>query len=155
VQARKNIAGVVFAMKALPGSRLVVAGGDGYGAAEIHSLVRREGMERRVLFLGHVDQSKLRLLYSSAAALVFPSFEEAFGLPILEAMSCGLPVITSNVTGMPEVAGDAALLVDPRNIEEIAAAMQRVLDDGRLRQELIAKGKDRAGQFTWERCAHQ
>ena len=155
VQTRKNLDGIVAAMKTIRGSILAVAGADGYGASEIRSMIAKEGMSERVRFLGHIDHSNLRLLYSTALALVFPSFEEAFGLPVLEAMSYGLPVITSNVTGMPEVAGDAALLVDPRQVEQIAEAMTRVLEDAQLREQLSIKGRKRAAQFTWERCAEQ
>ena len=153
VQTRKNIAGIATALRRLPGYRLVLAGADGYGAEEIRSFIRKEAIQDRVLFLGHAGPQVLRLLYSSAAALVFPSFEEAFGLPILEAMSYGLPVITSNVSAMPEVAGDAALLVDPNDISQIGEAMRRVVEDEPLARELSGKGKQRAAQFTWDQCA--
>ena len=105
--------------------------------------------------LGHQPPEVLRLLYSSATALVFPSFEEAFGLPILEAMSYGLPVITSNGSAMPEVAGDAALLVDPQNASEIREAMQRILNDTALASDLSRKGLHRASLFSWEKCAKE
>ena len=155
VQTRKNIAGIVMAMQPLRDSVLVLAGADGYGAEEIRSLIRREGMQDRVRFLGHVGHDVLSALYSSASALVFPSFEEAFGLPILEAMSYGLPVITSNVAGMPEVAGDAAILVDPHSTEEIRDAMRRIAEDKSLASDMADKGRRRAAQFTWDRCAEQ
>ena len=92
---------------------------------------------------------------STATALVFPSFEEAFGMPILEAMSYGVPVITSNSSAMPEIGGDAALYVDPHSVSDISDAMQRVADDDALARELSRRGKQRAGQFRWEDCASQ
>ena len=97
----------------------------------------------------------LRALYHRAAALVLPSFGEGFGLPVLEAMACGAPVVTSRGTALPETAGDAALYVDPRRPDDIAAAMGRLLDDETLRQDLIARGGKRAATFTWDRTAAQ
>jgi glycosyltransferase involved in cell wall biosynthesis len=97
----------------------------------------------------------LRLLYSHADLFVFPSVYEGFGMPVLEAMACGAPVLTSNRTALPEVAGDAALLVNPGDAEELAGAMIRVLGDSALRDNLRAKGFERVKQFTWERAAHQ
>ena len=155
IQVRKNISNIALALKQVPGYRLVLAGGDGYGAAEIHAAIRNEGLGERVRVLGHMQPAQLRLLYSAAKALVFPSFEETFGLPILEAMSYGLPVITSNVSSMPEVAGDAAILVDPHNVSEISEAMRRVVEDHQTAQALKQKGLARARQFTWNRCAEQ
>jgi glycosyltransferase involved in cell wall biosynthesis len=155
VQARKNVAGVVMALKPLREFSLALAGGDGYGAEEIRDLVRREGMEHRVFFYGHVPHEYLGHLYSNATALVFPSFEEAFGLPILEAMSYGLPVITSDVSAMPEVAGDAAVLVDPNSVDAIREAMRRVAEDESLARELGERGRRRAAEFTWDRCAER
>jgi glycosyltransferase involved in cell wall biosynthesis len=153
VQTRKNISGIVLALKSFRELSLIVAGADGYGAAEIRELVRREGMQERVRFLGHVPHERLPFLYGGATALVFPSFEEAFGLPVLEAMSYGLPVITSDTSAMPEVVGDAALLVDPHSVGTIREAMRRIADEPELVQTLREKGRARAREFTWERCA--
>ena len=155
IQTRKNIANIVLAAARLPGCRLVLVGGDGYGADAIHSLIEREGMSGRVVRLGHASAETLRLLYSAATALVFPSLEEGFGMPILEAMSCGLPVITSNCSAMPEVAGDAAALVDPRNVSEISEAMRRVAEDEALVTDLRRRGRERAASFSWARCARE
>ncbi|MBI3896525.1 MAG: glycosyltransferase family 4 protein [Acidobacteria bacterium] len=155
IQVRKNIANIVLALKELPDFRLVLVGGDGYGAEQIHALIRQEGMEERVRRLGHQQPETLRLLYSAATALVFPSLEEAFGLPILEAMSYGLPVITSRNSALPEVAGDAALYVDPQNASEIGEAMRRVTEDEALASDLSRRGKQRAALFSWEKCARQ
>jgi len=155
IQTRKNIANIVLAAARLPSYRLVLAGGDGYGAEAIHALIGREGMRGRVIRLGHAAPETLRLLYSTATALVFPSFEEGFGMPVLEAMSCGLPVITSNCSAMPEVAGDAAVQVDPRNGAQIAAAMRHVAEDASLAAGLRERGRKRAATFSWEKCARQ
>jgi len=155
IQARKNVSNIVLALRQVPGCRLVLAGGDGFGAQQTHALIAREGLSGRVTVLGHAPYASLRLLYSTATALVFPSLEEGFGLPILEAMSYGLPVITSNCSSMPEVGGEAALYVDPRSPEEIAAAMQRVAEDAELARDLSRKGRERAALFSWERCARE
>ncbi|MGH9785353.1 MAG: glycosyltransferase family 4 protein [Terriglobia bacterium] len=155
IQVRKNVANIVLALKRLPDYRLVLAGADGYGAEAVHSLIEREGVSGRVVRTGHASRQTLRLLYSAAAALVFPSLEEGFGMPILEAMSCGLPVVTSNCSAMPEVAGDAAVCVDPRSVSEIAAAMRRVAEDEPFAADLRRRGHARAKLFTWAKCAGQ
>ncbi|MBI2818894.1 MAG: glycosyltransferase family 4 protein [Acidobacteria bacterium] len=155
VQTRKNIIGIVQALKPLQGYQLVLTGGDGYGAEEIRKYIRREGMQDRVQLLGYVDRNLIHLLYSGATALIFPSFEETFGLPILEAMSYGLPVITSNVSAMPEVAGEAAILVDPHRISDITEAMRRVAEDQETAGVLREKGLQRVRQFSWDICAER
>ena len=155
IQTRKNVANIALALKRLPESRLVLAGGEGYGAEGIISLIEKEGLAARIVRLGHSAADRLRLLYSTARALVFPSLEEGFGFPILEAMSYGLPVITSNCSSMPEVAGDAALLVDPRDVSQIAEAMRRLIGDDALFSDLRARGRQRAAQFSWEKCARE
>jgi glycosyltransferase involved in cell wall biosynthesis len=153
IQVRKNLTNLVLALKQVPGFRLVVAGSDGYGSDAIREFIRMEGLGERVVFTGHLQPDQLRLLYAAATALVFPSFEEAFGMPILEAMSYGLPVITSNCSAMPEVGGDAALYVDPHDVAQIAEAMRRVSEDDRLAQQLREKGRERVRMFRWEDCA--
>jgi glycosyltransferase involved in cell wall biosynthesis len=155
IQTRKNIASIALALRQVPGFKLVLAGGDGYGAEEIRALIRKEGLENRVCFLGHTRPEVLRLLYSTATALVFPSFEEAFGMPILEAMGYGLPVITSDTSAMPEIGGNAALYVDPNNISYIRDAMLLVAEDDTLARDLGRRGRQRAGEFRWEDCASQ
>ena len=155
IQTRKNVANIVLALKRLPRFRLVLAGGDGFGAEAVHSLIAREGLVSRVICMGYTSRATLRLLYTTATALVFPSLEEGFGLPILEAMSYGLPVITSNCSAMPEVAGDAALYVDPLSVSAISDAMQRVAEDAALAADLCQRGHRRAGFFRWDRCAEQ
>jgi len=155
IQVRKNVANIILAIKRLPELRLVLAGGDGFGAEGIISLMGREAMTGRVIRLGHTSIERLSLLYSTATGLVFPSLEEGFGFPILEAMSYGLPVITSCCSSMPEVAGDAALFVDPRDVTKISEAMRRLAYDNVLADDLRRRGKQRAGLFTWEKCARE
>jgi glycosyltransferase involved in cell wall biosynthesis len=94
-------------------------------------------------------------LYSGALVLLFPTLYEGFGFPVLEAMCCGTPVITSNTSSLPEVAGEAALLVDPRDVDAIADALQRVVTEPTLRAELVARGREHATRFTWQRAAEQ
>lgn len=155
IQVRKNVANIILGLKRLPEFRLVLAGGDGFGAERIITLMEKEGMAGRIIRLGHASSDRLRLLYSTATALVFPSLEEGFGFPILEAMSYGLPVITSNCSSMPEVAGDAALLVDPMDVSQIAEAMRRVAGDESLAAGLGRRGREQASLFPWEKCARE
>ena len=112
-------------------------------------------MENVVRFLGPVPEADLPALYAGAAVFVFPSLYEGFGLPVLEAMACGTPVITSNTSSLPEVVGEAGILIDPRDVRALAEAVERVLADERLRAELRAKGVERARQFTWEKTARE
>lgn len=107
----------------------------------------------RVFLTGHIPDEYLPALYGGAIAFAYPSLYEGFGLPPLEAMACGTPVLTSQVASMPEVVGEAAVLVNPYNIDSIASGLQRLVDDSLLRETLRAKGLERAGQFTWERTA--
>jgi glycosyltransferase involved in cell wall biosynthesis len=111
--------------------------------------IEKQGVTLRVNFVGSVPEEKLPSLYRGATALIFPSLYEGFGLPLLEAMACGTPVVTAKVTALPEVAGDAALLADPTSVDEIAAAIENVTGDDSLRLQLKEKGLARARSFTW------
>jgi glycosyltransferase involved in cell wall biosynthesis len=122
----------------------------GQPTPELAEWVEKLRVGGRVEFLGPVPEERLPSLYRGAQALIFPSLYEGFGLPIVEAMACGTPVVTSNVTAMPETAGDAALLVDPRSVEQITHAMQRVVEDTSLRHELKKIGITRVAQLSWE-----
>lgn len=110
-------------------------------------------LEESVHFLGHIPDQDLIALYQMATCLVFPSLYEGFGLPVVEAMTAGCPVITTTSSSLPEVAGDAALLVDPLNAKEMATAMQRILQDEALRQRMISDGHAQASRFSWEQTA--
>jgi glycosyltransferase involved in cell wall biosynthesis len=109
------------------------------------------GISHLVKFLNYVSYDELPIIINQAIALVFPSLWEGFGLPVLEAMACGTPVITSNISSLPEVAGDAAILINPYNPREITAAMQTIINDSELRKQLSEKGLKRANQFSWEK----
>jgi glycosyltransferase involved in cell wall biosynthesis len=149
IQRRKNVARLVKAFEALPDSwRLALAGApDGYGAAEELHAVEDSPARARVDVLGYVSVARLDSLYSRAGIFAFPSLDEGFGMPILEAMAHGVPVMTSNCSAMPEVAGGAALLVDPMNIGD---ALLRLAGDPSLRDNLIRLGLERIKQLTWE-----
>lgn len=120
---------------------------------ELMDCIERNQVTESVHFVGIVPEAQLPSLYRSAKALVFASLYEGFGLPVVEAMACGTPVVTSNSTSLPEIAGDAALLVDPTSVEQIAAAMVRIVSDGSLHERLRARGLARAAQFSWASTA--
>ncbi len=155
----KNRARLIAAIHALRarGSplRLVVVGQPAWHYEGDFALVRRLGLEDRVRFLDYVPASDLPALYTGAAAVAFPSLYEGFGLPVLEAMACGAPVVTSNASATAEIAGDAAILVDPRDTEAIADAIERVTSDADLAADLRARGFRRAASFSWERAARE
>lgn len=155
---RKNIRRLITAFGQIARSgdlTLALVGRPGYGCEAEMAAVSELGLEDRVLSLGYVDDANLPALYSGARLLVFPSLHEGFGLPLLEAMACGTPCVTSNVTSLPEVAGDAALLVDPRDTDAIAGAILALLGDEALCDDLRQKGLARARQFPWERTARE
>jgi glycosyltransferase involved in cell wall biosynthesis len=156
-EPRKNIAFLVEAFGRAPRLRdmmnLVVVGGMDRGGEAIRSAVVRAGLESAVVFPGHVPLDDLRALYSSCALFAFPSLYEGFGMPPLEAMACGAPVVCSNASSLPEAVGDAALLVNPRDPEGWAQAMTRVVDDTALREDLRRRGALRAKAFSWEQSA--
>jgi alpha-1,3-rhamnosyl/mannosyltransferase len=136
-----------------PDLDLVLAGRVEAPYTEIDSMISRRALEGRVIHLGYAEEVDLPALVSGAEAMVYPSLYEGFGLPVLEAMACGTPVITSNVSALPETAGDAALLVDPGSRESIARAIQSILDEPALRERLKEAGLRRAGSFSWRRTA--
>jgi glycosyltransferase involved in cell wall biosynthesis len=156
-QPRKNIARVVEAFLAVTRKvervQLVIAGKSTPELGKLRRAHQAAFASGRVVATGYVSDDDLACLYSGCIALVFPSLYEGFGIPVLEAMACGAPVITSNTTALPEAAGDAALLVDPEDTAAIAAAMRRVLDVPDLRAALRARGFAHARQFTWARTA--
>lgn len=157
VQPRKNYGRLIEALAVLRAQSydlsLVVAGGRGWLEDPIYETIRATGMGDYVHFIGFADDADLPALYSAATCFAFPSLYEGFGLPVLEAMGCGTPVVTSTVSSLPEVAGDAALTVDPTRVDAIADAISRLVADTTLRAELIHKGHARAQNFTWEKSA--
>lgn len=161
IEPRKNIAGLLQSFHLLRTKYgrtdvgLVIAGGKGWLFDETLEQVRQLHLEDSTFFLGRVGDEELHQLYVGARAHIHPAYYEGFGLPPLEAMACGTPTIVSNVSSLPEVVGDAALLVNPNDREEIAVAMDRLLSDDALHAELRAKGLQRAQLFSWERAARQ
>jgi glycosyltransferase involved in cell wall biosynthesis len=159
VEPRKNLSRLLEAVRLLrdrAGTRevaLVHAGPEGWRPEEIPAAVSRLGLYGVVLLLGYVPVRDLRVLFGLARAFVYPSLWEGFGLPVLEAMSCGCPVVASGVASIPEVAGDAALLVDPHSVEDIARGIAAVWDGGPSREGLVRRGLERVREFTWERAA--
>ncbi len=135
--------------------RLVITGVGGPSSKQILTTVAKLGLEKEVVFLDYVPKEVLPVIYNLADLFVYPSLYDGFGLPSLEAMACGTPVIASNVSSLPEVVGDAGLQIDPYNVEEMSEAMWRVLSDDGLRAEMCKKGMERAKSFTWEKCARE
>jgi glycosyltransferase involved in cell wall biosynthesis len=156
LETRKNVVNSLRALALMPERyRLVLAGGDGYGAESIHAFIAENELGRRVIRLGFAPPERLPVLYQCASALLFPSLEEGFGLPVLEAMAHGLPVVTSRTSSLPEVGGDAALYVDPLDPADIAAKAVQAVEDEPVREAMIEKGRARAREFTWRRTAEQ
>ncbi len=135
--------------------RLVIIGDTISEHPAVRQTVIKSRVENVVRFLGFVPFDTLRCFYESAAAFVFPSRYEGFGLPPLEAMACGTPVVTSNVSSLPEVVGDAAVLVNPENVFDIARGIRDVLLNEELRARLIRRGREQAARFSWSRTARQ
>lgn len=160
IEPRKNLPGLLQAYRKLLDDYkrpegLVLAGARGWLSEEVYDAVEALHLTDRVRFLGRVPSEHLLYLYNAARLLVHPSFYEGFGLPPLEAMTCGTPTIVSNVSALPEVVGDAAIPIDPNDIDGCTVAMWRVLTDEELRAHLIAKGLKRAQMFSWKRAAQE
>jgi glycosyltransferase involved in cell wall biosynthesis len=157
LQPRKNLERLLQAYARLPGDAppLVLAGARGWYFERIAAAIAALGLGERVLLPGYVADEDVPALLTGATALVYPSLYEGFGLPALEAMACGTAVIAARTSSLPEVVGEAGLLVDPLSVEEIAAAMQRLLADAALRADLGRRGRERAALFSWDRCARE
>jgi glycosyltransferase involved in cell wall biosynthesis len=159
LEPRKNIEFILAAFAFLKpehhGIGLVVVGDVGWKNKATLKKLESHIFNSRIHLTGYVTTDRLLSIYKNALCLLFPSLYEGFGFPILEAMACGTPVITSNVSSMPEVAGDAALLVDPYDVHALVEAMDKIIKDGNLRAHLISKGFERVKQFSWDRCARE
>jgi len=160
IEPRKNLVRLVQAyhrvrqvFRSLP--KLVLVGMKGWLYEDVLTQVRTLDLEDDVIFLGRVEPGLLPALYNGARLFVYPSIYEGFGLPVLEAMACGTPVITSNVSSLPEVAGDAAILVDPYDVTQIAEAIERMLTDEEQREMFGQRGLARSAHFTWETAARK
>jgi glycosyltransferase involved in cell wall biosynthesis len=161
IEPRKNISGLIKAYEELREKnpninvQLVLAGAKGWKYKKIFSAWVKSKYKDDIKFLGYVDAGEKKCLYSGAALFVYPSFYEGFGFPPLEAMNLCVPVVSSNVSSLPEVLGGAALLVNPFKFEEIAEAMKLILTNDNLRNKLIQAGKEKASAFTWEKTAQE
>ncbi len=157
VQKRKNLVRLVAAFEraAPPPWRLVLAGGDGYGAGAVHERIRQSPAADRIAAPGWLPDDEVERLYRRASIFAFPSLDEGFGIPVLEAMAHGVPVLASTRGALPEVCGEAALLVDPFREDEITQALESLIRDGALRQRLAEAGRQRAAQFSWERTVDE
>jgi len=160
IEPRKNLPTLLRALSRLKARpdfvpKLVVAGQPGWLYESVYQLVEALHLEREVVFLGYVPEEDLPALYSLAEVFAYPSLYEGFGLPPLEAMACGTPVVCSDASSLPEVVGSAGLLVRALDVEGLAEALARVLADERLRGDLRTRGRQRAAQFTWEATARK
>ncbi|MFC2037577.1 glycosyltransferase family 4 protein [Chloroflexota bacterium] len=161
IEPRKNLVRLIEAYHRLrkesprPVPKLVLAGAQGWLYDEVFEQIAALDLEGAVVYLGRVESEVLPALYNGARLFVYPSLYEGFGLPVLEAMACGVPTITSNRSSLPEVAGDAALLVDPQDVAQIAEAMGNLLENEGGREHLREQGFSQAARFTWERAAKE
>ena len=161
IKERKNVFGIVrafhqFTTRISTDHMLVIAGnGSGPYFEKIKAYVSKHGLSPRVLFLGQITDNNLSYLYQKAEALLYPSFIEGFGFPVLEAMHCKLPVITSNAYSLPELAGNAAVCVDPHDIGAVAYIMRIIVQNPAYREELVKKGHEQAQKFSWEKTARE
>jgi len=158
IEPRKNVAALLDAWELLrPELRnsfdLILIGAPGWGHPGVLNRLRSGAAGAR--YLGYVAEEDLPALTAAASAFVYPSLYEGFGLPVAQAMAAGVPVVTSNLSSLPEIAGDAALLIDPRSPNQICQAMERLLESAELRRKLGDNGRERARQFDWEKCALQ
>jgi glycosyltransferase involved in cell wall biosynthesis len=164
IHERKNINGLIRAFAKLveeeeyPGKLVITGSVSGAPYQEkmkkiIDATLASTGMHDKVIFTGFIPDTELDSLFRRAAMLVYPSFYEGFGIPILEAMRVRTPVITSNLTGMPEVAGDAAILIDPHDTDQLTTKMFRLLHDQQLREELVNRGVEKAASYSWPRTS--
>jgi glycosyltransferase involved in cell wall biosynthesis len=160
IEPRKNVPTLLRAVWQLlecykEDVRLVLAGGKGWLFEDAFALVEELKLDDRVHFVGRVSSEDLLYLYNAAEMLAHPAFYEGFGLPPLEAMACGLPAVVSNVASLPEVVGDAGLLIDPHDVDELTVAMWRILNDSDLCHEMQVKGRRQAERFSWQRAARE
>lgn len=158
LKPRRNLLRVIEAYSLLKkyhgvNHKFVIAGPKDERYKEVFVNIEKLGLTDDTIFIGNIDHKVLPAIYNMASFFIYPSLYDGFGFPPVEAMACGVPVITSNVSSLPEIVSDAGILVDPYNIEEMATAMWRVISDKELSEKMAKKGMERAAGFTWERCA--
>lgn len=159
IEPRKNILNLIIAYARLVAEgvcyRLVIVGKKGWHYDDIFKRVKDAGLSDMVIFTGFIEESEKPAFLAGANIFVYPSIYEGFGIPVLEALACGVPTITSNISSMPEVAGDAALLIDPTNVDELYTALRRLIDDNELRNNLRKKAINQAKKFSWQETARK
>jgi glycosyltransferase involved in cell wall biosynthesis len=160
IEPRKNINSIITAFNLLKQNykiehQLVLIGKKGWSYEPIFAAIESSLWKKEIHHLDYLSDELVALFYSKADVFVYPSHYEGFGLPVLEAMTLGAPVVSSNTSSIPEVAGDAAILIDPQDSMQLAEAILKVISDRQLRQDLINRGKERAKLFTWERTARE
>ena len=156
IQRRKNISRLVTAFEGIePGWQLVLAGSAGFGAEEILRQIESSPRRESIRVLGYVTAEELAGWYARARVFAFPSLDEGFGMPVLEAMAAGVPVVASNRSALPEVCGKAALVVDPEDTGALRQAIEQVIQDTNLADDLIQRGRLRASEFTWKQAAEK
>jgi len=161
LEPRKNIIGLIKAFEKfkIQNSKfkiqLVIAGSKGWLYKDIFKAVENSSVKNEIIFTGFIDDEDKSILYSQAELFVYPSFYEGFGFPPLEAMACGTPVITSNVSSLPEAVGDAAITINPYNLDELYRAMEMVLNNNQLKNILIVRGFEQIKKFSWQKCARE
>jgi len=160
LEPRKNIPNLIRAFSYLKKEnkitqKLVIVGQKGWKYNEIFILIKKLEMEKEIIFLGYVSEKELICIYNLADLFVFPSFYEGFGFPVLEAMKCGCPVITSNVSSLPEISGKAAKYINPYNLKEITESIYGVLTDKDLSKRMVNKGLLQSKKFSWEKCTNE
>jgi glycosyltransferase involved in cell wall biosynthesis len=160
LEPRKNFEGLLFAYKRLKEilhnpPKLVIVGRHGWKAEHISETAKQLGLKRDVIFTGYVTEEHLPMIYNSALLFIVPSLYEGFGLPVLEAMACGTPVIVSNTSSLREIAKEAGITVDPHNYYEMSEKMKELITTHRLREELRDKGLEHVRMFSWELCARK
>ncbi len=154
LEPRKNMKTLIKCMSQIPADiSLYIIGGKGWQYEEIFDEVKKNGLENRIKFLGYVEEKELPLYYNAATCFIFPSLYEGFGIPPLEAMQCGCPVVCSNTSSLPEVVGDSALLVDPLSSSDMSKAINSILSDSKLADSLREKGLAQAKKFSWVKSA--
>ena len=157
IEPRKNLIGLIKAFELLKDRdcKLVIAGTKGWLYQDIFKTAKRSKRGRDIIFTGFVKEQDKPFLYNLAQTFIYPSFFEGFGFPPLEAMACGIPTIVSANSSLPEVVGDAALMINPKNIDEMAWALEESLSNNQLRERLIKKGLEQAEKFSWQKCAQE